>query len=240
MNPYYTPYSYGNNNLSDAEITARLTNMMLIIIFMAVITFLAVYILKAIAFYRMAKRRGYSRPYLAWIPFAQDYLFGKIVDDIQEHKGIKSKHRIFAMLSEICTLIVSILSIVSLFWIYSTMFDIIIHPGNSANNPDVFYNEMAVAIVVLILLLLVGILSIGISVYIYVLLYKLFDDYDPKNKVLYIVLSILVSFAYPIILLVISGKQPQSLLPYQTQRPPYPPNGYDQQPYGYSQPRFWK
>lgn len=48
------------------------------------------YVFNSIAYYQISKRRGYQRPWLAWIPFARDYLYGAIADDINIKCGKKT------------------------------------------------------------------------------------------------------------------------------------------------------
>lgn len=48
------------------------------------------YIFSSIAYYKISKRRGYQRPWLAWIPFARNYLYGAIADDINIKRGKKT------------------------------------------------------------------------------------------------------------------------------------------------------
>lgn len=43
------------------------------------VALLAVFLLTAFSLYQIAQRRGIEHPYLAWIPFAQDYLFAEII-----------------------------------------------------------------------------------------------------------------------------------------------------------------
>ena len=43
--------------------------------------------------YKMAKNRNFDNAYLAWLPFARFYLFGKISDDINKQKNVKSSHK---------------------------------------------------------------------------------------------------------------------------------------------------
>jgi len=49
--------------------------MLLIIILIAI----GFYVLKAIGLYRIAQRKGFAHAWLAWIPFAQTYLYAEII-----------------------------------------------------------------------------------------------------------------------------------------------------------------
>ncbi len=49
--------------------------------------YLSGYILNGIAYTKLSKKRGRKHVYLAWIPFARYYLFGKVADEIDNDYG---------------------------------------------------------------------------------------------------------------------------------------------------------
>ena len=64
----------------------------LTIIVMIFLYGLIAYCLKSFGLYKMAQRRNFDSAYLAWFPFARHYLFGKISDDINKYKNVKSSN----------------------------------------------------------------------------------------------------------------------------------------------------
>mgnify|MGYP000845734509 FL=1 len=61
------------------------------------------YIFSSIAYYKISKRRGYQRPWLAWIPFARNYLYGAIADDINIKRGKKTYFGWILLVLNLCS-----------------------------------------------------------------------------------------------------------------------------------------
>ena len=49
------------------------------------------YVFNSLALFTIAKRRGISAPYPAWIPFASTFLFGKIAEQYEAAESGRSK-----------------------------------------------------------------------------------------------------------------------------------------------------
>lgn len=59
-----------------------------------IVLFLAAFIaMNAFGIYEMAKRRGLSQPWLALVPFGQQYLIGEILDSISAYRNKKTNFR---------------------------------------------------------------------------------------------------------------------------------------------------
>lgn len=61
--------------------TAALLSMLMAYLVVLLIIGIVIYIFSSISLYTMAKRRGMNRPWLAWIPIANSYLMGKLVNE---------------------------------------------------------------------------------------------------------------------------------------------------------------
>jgi hypothetical protein len=59
---------------------------------------IAEYVLRSLGLYSIAKKRGFAAPGLAWVPFANKYILGKIADTISATNG-KRTHKRFLILS---------------------------------------------------------------------------------------------------------------------------------------------
>ncbi|MGL4606073.1 MAG: DUF4190 domain-containing protein [Eubacteriaceae bacterium] len=81
---YYGNSMYYNHMMSDAFgrgfFPVFMTIMMAIIIFL-LISLVVEYIFSSIGLYTMAKNRNISHPWLAWVPFAKEYLQGELIND---------------------------------------------------------------------------------------------------------------------------------------------------------------
>lgn len=73
-------YSYTYTS-GDATVYAVLLSILASFLVIIIIGGLILYIFDSIATYTMAKNKGISNPWLAWIPIANSYLMGKIIDE---------------------------------------------------------------------------------------------------------------------------------------------------------------
>ena len=181
------------------------------------------YVLLALGMYTIAKRRGISNAWLAWIPFGQSWMLGCISD--QYHYVTagceKSKRKLLLGLElgttalgvAVCVMLVSVLS----------------ERVNTVSNQQL--------VTLLLSLVMLG-LAIAFAVMKYVALYDLYRSCDPAKATLFTVLTIFLgALAMGIMVLVCRDKdlgmpprreqpalqQPIYELPPQTWQPPQPP-----------------
>lgn len=181
------------------------------------------YVLLALGMYTIAKRRGISNAWLAWIPFGQSWMLGCISD--QYHYVTagceKSKRKLLLWLElgttalgvAVCVMLVSVLS----------------ERVNTVSNQQL--------VTLLLSLVMLG-LAIAFAVMKYVALYDLYRSCDPAKATLFTVLTIFLgALAMGIMVLVCRDKdlgmpprreqpalqQPIYELPPQTWQPPQPP-----------------
>ncbi len=81
-------YYYGSSGA--AALLGFLAAVVSLVFLALVVYWIISYIFSSIAYYKISRRRGYQRPWLAWIPFARDYLYGAIADDINIKRGKKT------------------------------------------------------------------------------------------------------------------------------------------------------
>ena len=158
---------------------------------------ITMYVLHSLGIYTIAKKRGIANPFLAWIPVANIWILGSIADQYDEAvKGVKKKSRILLLVLEIAVYVsLAVLCVIAVLFEVVT----IVYLASEANyGYDITDGAFAVVAVVLLLFAAVMILEVVLSVFTYIAYYKLFKSCRPDLAVVFLVLSIFVSFAAPI------------------------------------------
>lgn len=151
------------------------------------------YILNSLSFYTMAKNRGISNPWMAWIPYLSTWTFGSIVDFDDGQRGLKRKWRLTLLVSQILTEVLLYSAIIVMFAV------IIVNAALIAESdipPESFIMGMMIVYAILIIAAMVS------TVYqfcIYVCIYKIFEKLAPEKAVKYFILSLLVPLANAIL-----------------------------------------
>ncbi len=159
---------------------------------------IATYVLTALAVYTIAKRRGLKNPWCAWVPVADAWLLGSISDQYRYVKKgeVKSKRKILlilGILSCACGLAVTVMGI-------SAMVNLVTAAMRGLPEQKLIAQFMGPLMGVLGLCVpMVGI-SIAYAVIRYMALYDVFQSLDPKNSIMYLVLSILFGVTLPFFL----------------------------------------
>lgn len=158
---------------------------------------IADYIMSSLGLYRLASRRGISKPWLAWIPVANAWTVGAIVDEYDERQGFSRKWR--------CTLLtLSIIVVGGIILGYSAMFGFAFSQiGNTSLNMGVF---LGVFIPSYIIILGAALCAMALVACQSVCLYKIFESTVPEKALKYLLLSMLVPLAEAICLLRCSEK----------------------------------
>lgn len=177
---------------------------------------IGVYILSAIGQMRMSKKCGVDKPWLAFIPVANAYNLGKLAERCDDGKPTVKKYSKILLGLNIATLCSSIVLGVG------EIFIIICTAGLEISGN--YYGGAAIGGLLLFMLaaLLCFALAVVAAVFNYIALYRVFRIFAPDNAVLFLVLTIFVSIAYPVIMLVLSAKEPVLL-----RRDYYTPYGTD-------------
>lgn len=143
---------------------------------------LAIYVFTAYSLYTIAKKRGISCPWLAWIPVADLWLLGSLSDQYRYLTHGQRKHKRVALL---------VLEIVTAVLLGCTvgMAVAAVAVGSAA----------ALAAVILLALVLGGV-ALAKSILTFMALYDVYASCDPENATLYLVLSIFFKFLRPVFL----------------------------------------
>ena len=197
---------------------------------------LAAYVLTAYSLYTIAKRRGISNPWLAWIPVVDVWVLGSISDQYRYVvKGeFKSKRKALIPLR----IISGILYVFML--AFAMMLFFAAAAASSMSGPGMA-NMLEEAAPLPTIMLVVGVLGTG-TLLAYAILYftALYDVYascDPDNRVAFLVLSILFGFLKPLFLFLDrskdNGMPPRRPDPvnYAPQQPAWQPTAPVQEPW---------
>ncbi len=167
---------------------------------------IAVYVATAYGLYTIAKRRGISKPWLAWIPVGSAWILGAVADHYRMVTEGKRKNRRKILLgTDLAVLALCLLLIVlCVVMIVGVLIGI---GSDTMEMPDSAVMTTGLsAIGILVLCLPLVVLSIIHTVFYYIALYDLYKSCEPENAVLYLVLSILISYCQPIFLVLCSKK----------------------------------
>ncbi len=139
---------------------------------------ITVYVLYSLGLYTIAQRRRISKPWLAWIPVGNLWLLGSISDQYQHLAKGKITGRRKVMLG-LCVA----WFVMYFIWIFCVVLGIM------------FAESGGMAIAGSVLLMVLGVLAffgiaIALTVFEYICCYDLFCSCDPRNSVLFLILSI--------------------------------------------------
>ena len=146
---------------------------------------MAAYVLQSVGMYSIADRRGIRNAWLAWIPIGNLWILGSISDQYQYLTKGKIKNRRKALLVLIVAEVVA----------YIVCFVSMIIAGIST----AISGTPAAAIVTVLAGLVMAAISIALVVITYMCYYDLFRSCEPGSATLFLVLSILISYALPVV-----------------------------------------
>lgn len=216
-------YDYGMN-FSEAQLMEFLDEFgpmiigaVAVVVLIALIWAAVVYVLTAMGFYTVAKRRGIQNPWLAWIPVADAWILGCISDQYQYVvKGkVKNKRKILLGLAITSFCVSFIMNLVS---------NLMMAGGSE---------EMITASVAVSSLTSLITAGIGITnmVFQYMALYDFYSSASPENNVLFLVLGIIFGFLQPFFIF-FNRKKDNGMPP----RKPEPQTYAQPEPYAPPQP----
>ena len=143
----------------------------------------ALYVLKSMGLYTIAKRRGIHNAWLSWIPVANGWILGCISDQYQYVvKGkVKNRRKILLILGLAATVLGGLLNSVQTVAVVS------------GSEEAAFFT----GVLGMISALVGGGLAIATAVFYYIAMYDLYTSVSPQNNVLFLVLSILFQITEP-------------------------------------------
>lgn len=155
------------------------------LIFLVGLFYLPGYVLTGVSLYAIGKRRGIEQPWRAWVPLARYWLIGCISDQYQAIVRGKQKNKRIILLALIFVLLIA----------FCAMH--IVQPGPAASENMLPF---------LLIFVPAWCAAAALTVVTFMALYDVYVSCDPKNAVLYLVLSIVFSVTMPIFLFVCRKK----------------------------------
>ncbi len=174
----------------------------------------AVYILTAIGLYRMAKACRHPRPWMAWIPYADYYLMGELAELSAARHGKKIRPYAAWMLTFQIVTTVVVVALVGI--LCSLLLNGLSYTKYSASTVAEGYDFVTPLLILIILLFVILALAIVGIILEYITLHLIFQLFDKKNALGYVILCIFISYAKPIVLLILSRKSPDLPAPTPT------------------------
>lgn len=196
----------------DTIVSDEFLGMFLVIymgaILVSVLVGIAMYVLRSLSLYTIAKRRGLNHPWLAWIPVGTEWIIGSVSDQYKYVTQGKQQSRRKVLL--VLTIAGMVLGVYAAGITVSRMLEVIIRLDTMGNGGEMS-DAMALRLALSMLSglgggLAAGILGIVAYVFREMCMYDLFKSCDPKNVVLFLVLSIFFGFTEPFFLLACRNK----------------------------------
>ena len=159
---------------------------------------IALYVFRSMGVYSIAKRRELNHPWFAWFPVVNQYLLGSLSDQYQYVVKGKNKNKRKWLLG--LNIVLAVL--------YTVVMGLVIGMVvKLAGNAMAGFSEAKLANMALRSALAIGagavpmgIVAIAMNVIRYIALYDVYTSVDPKNSVMYIILSILFPVTEPFFL----------------------------------------
>lgn len=156
------------------------------------------YVFRSLGVYSIAKRRGLNRAWFAWVPVADAYLLGCVSDQYQYVVKGKDKSKRKWLLGLNIVMAVLILAVVGS--AIGVAFKVTGLAMRGVSDAKVANAAMSSVLGILgFCLPLLGV-SIAAAVFRYMALYDLYTSCDPRNNVMYLVLSIIFPVTEPFFL----------------------------------------
>lgn len=98
---------YFAQTVSPQIINSILIGSVAFLVSIGCVVLIAQYVFFGISIYKVAVLQDFSKPWIAWLPFARSYLFGKIGDSLNQKAGHPSNRRIFLFILSVIKVVFS-------------------------------------------------------------------------------------------------------------------------------------
>lgn len=169
---------------------------------------IAIYLLESISVYKMAKSAEIKNPWLAFIPVANDWVFGTLAEKYKKKNGTKSAR--FGMILPVLEGIVLIEAIALTIFTVISVKEITGYALDAVNTSTEMVPEQFMSLIpVIILYFALMAVAIAYAVVFFIALWRVYSSFDKSNATLYIVLSVIFTISVPIILFIIRNRKPE-------------------------------
>ena len=154
------------------------------------------YVLTALAVYTVARRRGLSKPWLAWVPVVNCWLIGSLADQYRYLvKGENRSRRKWLLgLKLVLMGLAAAVAVMGISIAGAAVF------GGYRSEAQLIRNIMGPAVTLLGLALPMAGVAIAYAVIYFMAMYDIYKSMDPDNAVLFLVLSVLFRITEPFFL----------------------------------------
>lgn len=200
---FYTDSMYAAEEFALGVVIAFLVTYLFVLVLGV-----ASYVMTSLGLYKIAKRREIPDPWMAWLPFACDWLIGKIADEYDGRNGVKRKW-------SVVLLTLSIISVVGFVAFYVALIVWIVILTMNSSEPALT-EMLGVFIGLYVGILVFAMVGTAQGFCKSICVYKIFESTVPEKSVAYFLLYLLVPLAGPICLLTCSKKGypfPEELVP---------------------------
>ena len=156
---------------------------------------IAAYVLRSIALYAIAKRRGISNPWLAWIPVAWVWILGSISDQFRyvTKAQVKNKRTTLLVMNLIQTVASTAMMVV-----IGIAFAELVNMGIIGFEEEELMTEAMILVFKFMALgLVLGGIALATAIIHYIAMYDLYLSVNPANAVLFLILSIFIGITEP-------------------------------------------
>lgn len=169
---------------------------------------IAIYLLESISVYKMAKRAEIKNPWLAFIPVANDWVFGTLAEKYKKKNGTKSAR--FGIILPVLEGIVLIEAIALTIFTVISIKEITGYALDAVNTSTEMVPEQFMSLIpVIILYFALMAVAIAYAVVFFIALWRVYSSFDKSNATLYILLSVIFTISVPIILFIIRNRKPE-------------------------------
>ena len=169
---------------------------------------IAIYLLESISVYKMAKSAEIKNPWLAFVPVANDWVFGTVAEKYKKKNGTKSAR--FGIILPVLGGIVLIEAIALTIFTVISIKEITGYALDAVNASAEMAPEQFMSLIPVIILYFALIaVAIAYAVVFFIALWRVYSSFDKSNATLYIVLSVIFTISVPIILFIIRNRKPE-------------------------------
>lgn len=169
---------------------------------------IAIYLLESISVYKMAKSAEIKNPWLAFIPVANDWVFGTLAEKYKKKNGTKSAR--FGIILPVLEGIVLIEAIALTIFTVISIKEITGYALDAVNTSTEMVPEQFMSLIpVIILYFALMAVAIAYAVVFFIALWRVYSSFDKSNATLYILLSVIFTISVPIILFIIRNRMPE-------------------------------
>lgn len=169
---------------------------------------IAIYLLESISVYKMAKSAEIKNPWLAFIPVANDWVFGTLAEKYKKKNSTKSAR--FGIILPVLEGIVLIEAIALTIFTVISIKEITGYALDAVNTSSEMAPEQFMSLIpVIILYFALMAVAIAYAVVFFIALWRIYSSFDKPNATLYIVLSVIFTISVPIILFIIRNRKPE-------------------------------